>query len=184
VLDDAGYETAAVIPDAYFDRLRWPSVTRGFQRVDDSALRVGKHNAPAVTDAALRILSENRERPLFLWVHYYDAHPPYVRLAGVQYPDRTDRALYEAELTYLDREVGRVLDAVAQRPDPTYVIVTADHSTVFHPNPALRRGHYGYDLYTATLNVPLIVNGPQVHPGRVDELVSTMDITPTVLDLA
>ena len=111
-------------------------------------------------------------------------HPPYVAISGVNYPDRTDKSLYEAELTYLDREVGRLLDALAQRSDQAYVIVTADHSTVFHPNPASRRGHYGYDLYTATLHVPLIVSGPKVRPGRVDGLVSTMDIAPTILDLA
>ena len=76
-LDDAEYETVAVIPNEYFSRPRWASVTRGFQRVDDSAQRAGKHNAPGVTDAALRILSENRDQPLYLWVHYYDAPPPY-----------------------------------------------------------------------------------------------------------
>jgi arylsulfatase A-like enzyme len=184
VLDDAGYETVSVIPNAYFDRPRWPSVTRGFQRVDHSALSAGKHNAPQVTDAALRILSETRDRPLYLWVHYYDAHPPYQTLPGVNYVDRSEHSLYDAELTYLDREVGRLLDALAERTDPTYVIVSADHSTVFHPNPASRRAHYGYDLYSATLHVPLIVHGPSIPAGRVDEIVSTMDIAPTIADLA
>jgi choline-sulfatase len=183
ILDDAGYETAAVIPNEYFGRLRWPGVTRGFQRVDDSAIRGGKHNAPLVSDAALRILTENRDRPLYLWVHYYDAHPPYVRLPGVSYRDSGDQPLYEAELTYLDREVGRLVDALAHRADPAYVIVTADHSTVFHPNPASRKGLYGFDLYSATLHVPLIVNGPKIAPGRIDGLASTMDIAPTILDL-
>jgi arylsulfatase A-like enzyme len=54
---------------------------------------------------------------------------------------------------------------------------------VFHPNPASRHFHYGYDLYSATLHVPLVVRGPGIKPGRVDGLVSTMDIAPTVLDM-
>jgi arylsulfatase A-like enzyme len=183
LIDDAGYDTVAVIPNAYFEKARWPSVTRGFQQVDATALVTGKHNAPRVTDAALRVLSEQRDRPLYLWVHYYDAHPPYNALPGVQYSERNDLTYYEAELRYIDGELGRLLDALAHRSDPTYVILTSDHSTVFHPNPELRKFHYGYDLYTATLHVPLIVHGPGIAPGRVEEPVSTMDIAPTMLDL-
>jgi arylsulfatase A-like enzyme len=183
VLDDAGYETIAVIPSDYFDTPRWPSVTRGFQRVDNSAIAAGKHNAPRVTDAALRWLSADRDRPLYLWLHYYDAHPPYLQLPGVPYRSNGEKPLYEAELTYIDRELGRLLGALDQRPEPTYVIITADHSTVFHPDPTLRRAHYGYDLYSATLHVPFMVHGPKLTPRRVDTLVSTMDIAPTVADL-
>ena len=185
LIDDAGYDTVAVIPTAYFDRPRWPSVTRGFQQVETSALSAatGKHNAPQVTDAALRVLAQPRDRPLYMWVHYFDAHPTYGPLPGVQYTDHGDKGFYEAELSYVDREVGRLLDALTQRPEPTYVILTADHSTVFHPNPESRKYHYGYDLYTATLHVPLIVHGPGIKPGRVEDIVSTMDVAPTVLDL-
>jgi arylsulfatase A-like enzyme len=183
LIDDAGYDTVAVIPNAYFDRGRWPSVTRGFQQVDTSALAGGKHNAPQVTDAALRVLSQQRDRPLYMWVHYFDAHPPYGAIPGAHYAERSDHAYYDEELRYIDRELGRLLDALSQRTDPVYVILTADHSTVFHPNPESRKSHYGYDLYTATLHVPLVVHGPGIPAGRVDEIVSTMDVAPTILDL-
>jgi arylsulfatase A-like enzyme len=183
VLDDAGYQTVAVIPNEYFDRARWPSVTRGFQRVDTSALGLGKHNAAQVTDAALRVLSEERDRPLYLWVHYYDAHPPYLAIPGVEYPHSGDQALYEAELAHVDREMARLLGALEQRPEPTYVFLTSDHSTVFHPNPTAHPHHYGYDLYSATLHVPLLVHGPGLRTGRSDALVSTMDIAPTIADV-
>jgi arylsulfatase A-like enzyme len=181
--DDSGYDTVAIIPDPYFSKATWPSVTRGFQQVDSSALWAGKHDAVQVTDAALRALSEQRERPLYLWVHYYDAHPPYGTLPGVTYSDRSDETLYDAELRHVDHQLDRLIDAIAARPDPTYLFVTADHSTVFHPDPQTRHFHYGYDLYTATLHVPLVVHGPRVPPGRVDEIVSTMDVAPTVLEL-
>ena len=182
-IDDAGYDTVAVIPNVYFDKSRWPGVTRGFQQVDTTAMAAGKNNAAQVTDAALRALSEQRERPLYMWVHYYDAHPPYAAIPGVKYEDRNDLTYYEAELRSIDRELSRLLDALSSRSDPTYVIFTSDHSTVFHPNPESRKFHYGYDLYTATLHVPLIVHGPGIVPGRVDDLVATMDIAPTILDL-
>jgi arylsulfatase A-like enzyme len=183
VADDAGYRSVAVVPDGYFVKSRWPSVTRGFQRVDETALPAGKHNAEQVTDAAIRTLSEAGDPPLYLWVHYYDAHPPYGTLPGVAYPDESAETLYDAELRHIDQALGRLFDAIAHRPGATFVLVTADHATVFHPDPASRQGHYGYDLYTATLHVPLVVHGPGIAPGRVDELVSTLDVGPTILEL-
>jgi arylsulfatase A-like enzyme len=183
LMDDQGYSTVAVIPNTYFDKNRWPSVTRGFAHVDTSSLPHGKHNAQQVTDAALRELSEQSDRPLYMWVHYFDAHPPYGPISGVDYTTRDDEAFYRAELTHIDNELGRLISALEQRSDPTYIIVTSDHATVFHPNPESRHFHYGYDLYTATLHVPLIVHGPSIKPGRVDTLVSTMDVAPTILDM-
>jgi arylsulfatase A-like enzyme len=181
--DDAGYQTVAILPNSYFDRPRWPSVTRGFQIVDTSALSAGKHNAAQVTDAALRVLSQTSDRPLYMWIHYYDAHPPYQPLPGVTYDDHSEKSLYEAELRHIDNELARLFDALAGRAEPLYVIFTADHSTVFHPIPESRHYHYGYDLYTATLHVPLLVKGPGLKPHVVDDQVTTMDIVPTITDL-
>jgi arylsulfatase A-like enzyme len=183
LLDSGGYQTAAVLPAPYFEPGRWQSLTRGFQEVDTSALRIGKHNSPQVTDAALRVLAEKTDRPRYLWVHYYDAHGPYLPIPGVAYEHRDEESYYTAELTFIDREIGRLLAVLDARPEPTYVLLSADHATVFHPNPASRRAHYGFDLYTATLNVPLIVRGPGIAPGRIDGIVSTMDIAPTIAEL-
>jgi arylsulfatase A-like enzyme len=183
VLAEAGYDTVAVIPNSYFDSNHWPSLTRGFQRVDVSAGDAGKHNAPQVTDAALRALSTDRERPLYLWVHYFDAHGPYLPIANAAQTHASDEALYAAEVSYIDRELDRLITALESRSDPTYAILTADHATVFHPEPSTRTGHYGFDLYTATLHVPLVVWGPGIKPGRVEDLVSTMDVSATIADL-
>jgi len=183
ILDDIGYETVAVIPTDYFNRPRWPSVTRGFQRVDTSAIPAGKFNSPQITDAALRVLSEQRDKPLYLWVHYYDAHPPYQPAPGIERRGSSEEAYYESEIRFIDRQLGRLLDAIEQRPEPTYAIITADHGTVFHPDPATRHAHYGYDLYSATLHVPLMVHGPGIRPSQTDGLVTTMDIVPTISDI-
>jgi arylsulfatase A-like enzyme len=183
--DDAGYETEAVIPNVYFGRSRWASLTKGFQRVDESALASlsGKHDAVEVTDAALRALSQDRARPLYLWVHYYDAHPPYGPPPGVKPPNRDDRTYYDEELGYIDRELGRLIDAVDHRADPTYLVLTSDHATSFHPTPELRHWNYGYDIYTSTLHVPLLFHGPGLRTGRSEDVVSTMDVTPTLANL-
>jgi arylsulfatase A-like enzyme len=136
-----------------------------------------------VTDAALRILSENREKPLYLWMHYYDAHPPYGDPPGVKAPHADDTVFYDEELAYIDKQLGRLIDAVDRRSDPTYLVFTSDHATSFYPVEGVRRWNYGYDIYTSTLHVPLIVHGPGIPAGRVDHVVSTMDVAPTLVNL-
>jgi arylsulfatase A-like enzyme len=186
---DAGYNTVAVIPNEYFDHWMWASITKGFQHVDTTALRSfsGHSNAQEVTDAALRILSEQRDRPLYMWVHYFDAHPPYGVPPGVAPPPvRDDRTLYEEELGYIDRQLGRLFDAIDGRSVATYptiLVLSSDHATSFHPVPESRHFHYGYDIYTSTLHVPLIFHGPGLQIGRDDDVVSTMDIAPTLANL-
>jgi arylsulfatase A-like enzyme len=182
---DIAYETVAVIPTGYFSRSRWESVTKGFQKVDTTALSSlsGKHNAREVTDAALRILAEPRTRPLFLWVHYFDAHPPYGVPPGSSPRDGDDATLYVEELRYVDQQLGRLIDAVDGLASPAFLVLTSDHATSFHPVPASRKFHYGYDLYTSTLHVPLLFHGPELKTGRVDEIVSTMDVAPTIANL-
>ncbi|MFO0680037.1 MAG: sulfatase [Polyangiaceae bacterium] len=183
VMNDAGYETVAVISDDYFQAPTWPSATRGFQRVDKSAIPFGVHNAVQVTDAALKVVNGAHDRPYFLWVHYFDAHAPYVKFPDAPETNPSDEEMYRAELSFVDRELGRLFGALESKAEPPYVAFTSDHGTVFHPDPSLRTGHYGYDLYTATLHVPLILRGPGIDPRRVDGLVSTMDVVPTFADL-
>jgi arylsulfatase A-like enzyme len=118
-------------------------------------------------------------------VHYYDAHGPYAVIPGIEYPSGTsgDEALYDGALRSIDRELGRLLAAIEARTSATYVILTADHGSLFGPLQGRRPHHYGDDLSTAVLHVPLIVAGPGIAPRRVDSLASTMDILPTLVDL-
>jgi arylsulfatase A-like enzyme len=62
------------------------------------------------------------------------------------------------------------------------VIVTSDHGEEFQEHGA--RGH-GKTLFEESIWVPLIVLPPGAGaPGDVDRLVSSVDIAPTVLELA
>jgi arylsulfatase A-like enzyme len=184
VLEQSGYETAAVIPDNYFKPAHWGSLTAGFQHVIDSPLRVkATHNSAAVTDAALAVLRQPRQKPLFLWVHYYDAHSPFSRPPGGEDFGKKEADIYDSELHYVDQEVGRLLQgAAADGAAQPLVFVTGDHGIAFDA-PRHVEFNYGYDLTTIVLNVPLIVHGPQVVPHTSDAIVSTMDIAPTIVNL-
>jgi choline-sulfatase len=184
VLAGDGYDTVAVIPDGYFKKSRWGSLTRGFrQLIDSPAHAPGSHNSAAVTDAALGALQHARKRPLFLWVHYYDAHSPHEQPDDVPKFGKKQADVYDAELNLVDREAGRLIDGIEQQfGGQALWMVTGDHGIAFDP-PRHTQFNYGYDLTTVVLHVPLIVHGPMITPQRSDAIVSTMDIAPTLTNL-
>jgi arylsulfatase A-like enzyme len=184
VLSGEGYDTVAVLPDSYFKKSHWGSLTAGFRQVIESPIRAElTHNSELVTDVALAALRQTRKRPLFLWVHYYDAHSPHEQPAGIPSFGKRHSDVYDAELSLVDREVGRLLDGIEQKAgEPALVLLTGDHGIAFDA-PRHSKLNYGYDLTTVVLHVPLIVHGPLVLPQRSDEIVSTMDIAPTITNL-
>lgn len=180
-LSTEGYDTVAIVSDRNFVPSYWPSATRGFADVDQSAVG-SEHNSDRVTSRALDALHRNREQPLFLWVHYYDPHSPYHQPEDTTRFGASDADIYDAEILYTDRALGPLLDTLELRPD-TLTIITSDHGTVFHPRPQTRKAHYGYDVYTATLHIPMLFHAPFLTPGSRTAVVSTLDIYPTLADL-
>jgi arylsulfatase A-like enzyme len=92
-------------------------------------------------------------------------------------------ALYDGAISYVDHQIGLLLAAledlgVAQR---TLVVLTSDHGEEF-----LEHGLLLHDQnYEEVARVPLIVRFPdRSHAGhRVANLVSTLDLLPSILDV-
>lgn len=84
---------------------------------------------------------------------------------------------------YIDREIGRVLDAIdATHKEDTVVIYTSDHGDMLGSHGLLVKGPV---MYEEVANIPFIVRVPDGRSGAVShELVSQMDIMPTLLDFA
>jgi arylsulfatase A-like enzyme len=185
-LRTAGYDTVAVLGDGYFSQRRWKGITRGFSRVVNNAIEVSPkptHNGPLVTDEVLAQLQAKRDRPLFLWAHYYDAHSPFLQPKDVKVYGSSRADVYDAELTLVDREVGRLITAIDEAfKGQALVIITADHGIAFD-EPRHAKFNYGYDLSTAVLHVPLLFHAGFLPPRKLSGVVSTMDIVPTLLNL-
>ena len=83
--------------------------------------------------------------------------------------------------SYIDREIGRVVDAVdAHHADDTLIIYLSDHGDQLGSHGLHDKGAY---MYEETCNVPLIVRSPDGPRGAVSHaLASQLDILPTVLD--
>ncbi len=182
-LRDAGYETRGVVSDVRLGNGRWRGIGQGFKSVDMSPIKQRGHNSPAVTDSALGIIREPRDAPLFLWVHYFDVHPPLTRAKNAPNYGPTQRDIYDGELHGMDAEIGRLLDAIeSELKSEALVIFTADHGYGFDKPRHSLKG-YGYDLNTITLHVPLAIHGKWFKPRSVETLVSLMDVFPTISNI-
>jgi len=185
VLAARGWSTAAFVASRVLDR-RF-GLARGFDVYGDrmAAERVGQYGYPerdaeAVTGEALAWLAGRRpgERA-FLWVHYYDPHAPYEPPARIR--QGGSRADYAGEVAFVDRQVGRLLAALPERPGGWVVAAVGDHGEAFGENG--EEGH-GIFLYRTTLEVPLLLAGPGVPEGKVvGETVAIRRLPATLLAL-
>jgi predicted Zn-dependent protease len=175
-LQRRGWATAAIIGSLVLDRRH--GLDRGFDLYDDHLVAdhagqygIPERDAETITDLAIAWLAARpRDRPCFLWVHYYDAHAPY------NGPGNTDRERYLGEIAHIDRELGRLVDSLA--PDHV-VVVVGDHGEALG-----ERGErmHGLRLHSPTLAVPLIVEGVGVPVGKVvEETVSTSRVAATMI---
>ena len=83
----------------------------------------------------------------------------------------------------IDECLGRILGELDTLglADNTFVLFTSDHGCHFRT----RNEEYKRSCHEASIHVPLVVRGPGLPKGRVvDELVSLIDVPPTLLDLA
>ncbi len=103
-------------------------------------------------------------------------------IAGVRDPAWA-RAMYEAEVAYTDKLVGDLLSALDRsgRLERTGIVLTADHGESLGEH-GVYFDHAG--LYEASLRIPLVVRWPGTGGGRrVSEIVTQLDILPTLADL-
>lgn len=148
----------------------------------DIPVRKGK---PVVTQART---GQAKDR-FFAWFHYLDPHLPYVphegapsfaSMPGAGIP--AQRAPYDTEVWFTDREIGRLLKHIAAQPwaSETAVILTADHGEAFGEH-----SHWGHgrEVWEPLVHVPLVVHIPGVEPRRIQAKRSHVDLVPTVLDL-
>jgi len=94
------------------------------------------------------------------------------------------KGLYEAEVAYVDFEMGNLFDFLHEMAldENTLIIFASDHGEEFFEHGGFEHGHTQYD---ELVWMPLIVKGSGFTPGeRVDIPVGNTDIFPTILEYA
>jgi arylsulfatase A-like enzyme len=213
ILASHGYDTAAFV-SAYPVSTRL-GFSQGFDHFDDSfdeanaTFRTEESEADrpwaglqvegafdrrgGVTVAAtLRWLkSRPKDRPLFLWVHLFDAHLPYAPpddfadlfTSRDQSRNERTRAHYKGEVRYVDFQLGRLVaafDQLSGRASPLTVIVSD------HGEGLLDHGYRAHNrtLYDEEVRVAMLFRWVgQIAPRRFSQPVHLVDVAPTILGL-
>jgi arylsulfatase A-like enzyme len=185
-LKKAGYATFAVSdnPSA--------SARGGFEAGFDRFESASEKSATAVNRRVKQWRADLAGgRPYFLYLHYMDAHEPYLPQGrafdefmkdGRPNPRRDFVAAYDSEIRLLDSKVQGLFEALGWKED-TILIVTSDHGEGFHDHGLV--GHAN-SLYDELMRVPLIVysGGRGFTPGRVSVPVGHVDVLPTLREIA
>jgi len=172
-------------------------LTQGFETFDLSAMpKSGQGDtdtsvtSPQLTDAAIRLLEAHGSQRFFLWVHYFDPHEQYVPHPDA--PDFTDpahppgykmRALYDGEVWFTDKAIGRLIDFVDAKPwgRDTVIAVTSDHGEAMNEHGIAFQ--HGFEIWEPLMRIPLVMRVPGARPHHVPVKRSAIDIVPTLLDL-
>lgn len=209
LLRQAGYWCGAAgkwhLGDALEDRfdMIMAADTSGFQLPTGAAGETGKFVETTAgdvrsgcTDWVPLLKSRPKDKPFCLWLAALDPHRPYDHeLVGDSYQEsdvrlppyhldtediRADYLAYYAEITRLDRFVGNVMAELKRQgvADNTFVLFFSDNGRPFPRDKTT--------VYDSGIRTPFIVRYPDVvKPGSVcSTLVSSIDIAPTVLQLA
>lgn len=183
-LKSFGYSTGAFV-GAYPLDSRF-GLTQGFDIYDDDYgvqnfqdLTYVERKAEAVVSKALAWLKE-QSPPWFLWVHCFDPHaayqppPPF----DAQYKSNP----YDGEVAYVDSVLAGLFSYLAQSgfSARTFVIFSADHGESLGEH---GEETHGFFAYNSTVWIPLVICGPGIGRARNGQVVSHIDIFPTVCDL-
>jgi choline-sulfatase len=178
-LKQAGYRTMAFVSS--FTLAKRFGLGRGFDvYADDLPVGQSERTARDTTDRVVAALQQPGAGPVFLWVHYFDPHYPYV--PPEPYLSRYRQQPYLGEVAAMDEQLGRLVDVFEQAaPGPKVIIVAGDHGEGLGEHGEYLHGNL---LYQSTMHVPFVVVGPGVRPGVQDSPVSTRRVFHTILGMA
>ncbi len=90
------------------------------------------------------------------------------------------RRAYFANISYLDDKIGALMEAMETTNQEAIVIFVSDHGDMLG-----ERGlWFKMSFYEGSARVPLMIAGPNIPAGLIDTPVSTVDVSPTLCDLA
>jgi arylsulfatase A-like enzyme len=176
----------------------------GYFDADGQKVEFEGYRVDSQTDHVLEYLrGRSGEQPFFLFVSYLEPHhqnnlnryvapegyaaryanaPVPGDLAGHDGDWSENLADYYGICASLDENLGRVVAELERQGelDNTVIVFTSDHGTHFRT----RNGEYKRSCHEASIRIPLVVRGPGFGGGRVvDELVSLVDVPPTLLEV-
>jgi arylsulfatase A-like enzyme len=171
---------------------------------DENPVQLPGYRVDAMADAAIRYINDHKEEPFFLFTSFLEPHhqnqydnypapdryeeryrsswipPDLLALGGVTHQQI---AGYYGMVKRLDEALGRILDMLKslRLTENTIVLFTSDHGCHFKT----RNSEYKRSCHESSIRIPTALIGPGFNDGgRISELVSLLDLPPTLLDAA
>ncbi len=174
---------------------------------DNSGTNIGfkdQYRVDFYTDRAVNFIEAQHDKPFFLFLSQLEPHHqndvdefvppkryegkfenPHVPRDLLTLPGNWQSHLpgYYGCVQAIDDCVGRVVETLTRtgQLDNTVILFFSDHGCTFRT----RMGEYKRSPHDSSLGVPFVVAGPGIARGRfVEELVSLLDLAPTLLTAA
>ncbi len=93
---------------------------------------------------------------------------------------RRSRRAYFANISYLDDKIGMLMRTLQETRQQATILFVSDHGDMLGE----RGMWFKMSFHEGSARVPLMISSPDMEAGRVDAPVSTLDVTPTLCDLA
>jgi arylsulfatase A-like enzyme len=216
LLKNAGFSTGGFVSTMYVSSLF--GFQRGFDEFQDFSLHTERKNLSGVVEAehvvnkALQWFSKQpAEKPVFLFLHFYDVHYAYAppspydtiydrssNKSDLRYKNYfhykkgktviSDEQMthqinqYDEEIRYVDDQIKRLATGLSGSNRPIKWVITSDHGEEFG-----ERGSWGHahTLYSEQLRIPLILSGDDIPTGVVSKgWAGSHDIAPTIASWA
>ena len=171
---------------------------------DGKSVFLPGYRVDALTDAAIRYVTQHRDDQFFLFLSFLEPHhqndlddfpppdgyrekysgkwvPP--DLQGHQGSPAQHLGGYWGMVKRLDEALGRVMDALKSMhmSDDTIILFSSDHACHFKT----RNAEYKRSCHEDSIRVPTaLVGGPFTGGGCIRQLVSHVDLAPTLLSAA
>jgi len=178
-----------VAPKTYFDRYRVDASWLATHRDPNPNTAVmAWFNSDGYIGTARRVGLEMPVRPDHVQAPAWNGYEmrSYVGVPNQgSIPDATQINLihaYVACISYVDAQVGRILDHLQRSPrfKNAVVVLWSDHGWHLGEQSAWGK----MTNFEVATRVPLIIAGPGIPPGRTDHLAELVDVYPTLCELA
>lgn len=185
VFNEKGYESKYIYGGyGYFDNMNYFFGNNGYTVVDRSAIAdedIDYENVWGVADENLFELAiremdkSSTEKPVFAHIMTTSNHRPYTYPEGrIDIPSHTSR---QGAVKYTDYSIGKFIKESSRKPwfNNTLFVIVADHCASSAGKTELPVNKY---------HIPMLIYAPShIAPGRMDRLMSQIDIGPTLLGL-
>lgn len=163
---------------------------------------------------AIEQIKNNSDKPIFLWIHYVETHEPYFppykyskihfnkiwKLNRLIEKNKNIRKsnqisisnekikllkyLYSTEVSYIDNKIGKLMNNINKKLNDrreTITFILGDHGQEF-----LEHGDFGHCLnfHQELINTPLIIHNKNWNKITFEQIISGIDIGPTLLYLS